>query len=95
MSIESILAGRTGRAGRKGTAFTFLQPNEAQYAPDLCRALKDAKQPDHITPDLKALADEFNKKVRFVCCYLSSTARGAVYPDDLYFIPLEHLSTNQ
>jgi ATP-dependent RNA helicase DDX46/PRP5 len=31
--------GRTGRAGRKGLAYTFITPNEAQYARDLIKAL--------------------------------------------------------
>jgi ATP-dependent RNA helicase DDX46/PRP5 len=29
--------GRTGRAGRKGTAYTFITPDEDQYAPLLVK----------------------------------------------------------
>lgn len=55
--------GRTGRAGRKGTAYTFLTPQEGQYAGDLIRALKDAKQEVNVNPALRALADEFARRV--------------------------------
>ncbi len=34
--------GRTGRAGAKGTAITFIGPDEEQYAPDLVKALKES-----------------------------------------------------
>jgi ATP-dependent RNA helicase DDX46/PRP5 len=34
--------GRTGRAGAKGTAITFIAPDEEQYAPDLVKALKES-----------------------------------------------------
>lgn len=50
-------------AGRKGTAITFITPNEGQYAADLMRALRDAKQPGRITPELRALADAHVAKV--------------------------------
>lgn len=36
-------AGRTGRAGNKGTAITFISEEEETYAPDLVKALKDSK----------------------------------------------------
>jgi superfamily II DNA/RNA helicase len=29
--------GRTGRAGKKGTAYTFITPDEDQYAPILVK----------------------------------------------------------
>jgi ATP-dependent RNA helicase DDX46/PRP5 len=34
---------RAGRAGRTGTAYTFIVPDEAQFAPDVVRALKDSQ----------------------------------------------------
>ena len=42
--------GRTGRAGAKGTAYTFITPDEMQYASDLIRALKGSSQkvPDEL-----------------------------------------------
>ncbi len=37
--------GRTGRAGRKGTAYTFISDSEDQYASIMLKALKRADQP--------------------------------------------------
>ena len=53
--------GRTGRAGRKGTAITFITNEEAEYSPDLVRALTDAKQT--VPEDLKAMAEDHKVKV--------------------------------
>eukprot|EP00468_Gymnochlora_sp_CCMP2014_P005705 CAMPEP_0167750518 /NCGR_PEP_ID=MMETSP0110_2-20121227/6042_1 /TAXON_ID=629695 /ORGANISM="Gymnochlora sp., Strain CCMP2014" /LENGTH=1365 /DNA_ID=CAMNT_0007635861 /DNA_START=143 /DNA_END=4240 /DNA_ORIENTATION=- len=53
--------GRTGRAGKKGTAITFLNDDEEQLALDLVTGLEKNKQ---IVPkDLQKLADEFKAKV--------------------------------
>lgn len=40
-----LRVGRTGRAGAKGTAITFIGPDEAQYSPDLVKALKESGAP--------------------------------------------------
>lgn len=54
--------GRTGRAGKEGTAYTFLDPiNEDAFAPMLLKALKQSKQ--HVSDELKALAAKFKTKV--------------------------------
>lgn len=37
--------GRTGRAGAKGTAITFIGPDEERYAPDLVKALRESGAP--------------------------------------------------
>ena len=37
--------GRTGRAGKKGTAITFIGPDEERYAPDLVKALRESGAP--------------------------------------------------
>lgn len=37
--------GRTGRAGNKGTAITFIGPDEDKFAPDLVKALRDSGAP--------------------------------------------------
>jgi len=37
--------GRTGRAGNKGTAITFINPEDEKYAPDLVKALQESKAP--------------------------------------------------
>ena len=52
--------GRTGRAGAKGTAVTFISPDEEQYAPDLVKALKDSGA--RIPADLATLAQGFEAK---------------------------------
>lgn len=54
--------GRTGRAGNKGTAITFITPQEEQYAGDMVKALKQSKMP--IPAELQKLADTFEKKVK-------------------------------
>ncbi|KAM0015945.1 putative RNA helicase [Helianthus debilis subsp. tardiflorus] len=53
--------GRTGRAGRKGCAVTFLSSEDERYAPDLVKALALSNQA--VPDDLKALADQFTAKV--------------------------------
>lgn len=53
--------GRTGRAGRKGTAYTFISPNEDQYSLLMCKALEQAEQPVPI--ELQSMADAFKDKV--------------------------------
>jgi len=52
--------GRTGRAGAKGTAITFLGPDDDKYAPDVVKALRESKQT--IPSDLQAMSDAFSKK---------------------------------
>ncbi|MEW5301690.1 MAG: hypothetical protein WDW36_004533 [Sanguina aurantia] len=54
--------GRTGRAGNKGTAITFISEEEDRYAPDLVKALKESNAP--IPQDLQTLADGFREKVK-------------------------------
>jgi ATP-dependent RNA helicase DDX46/PRP5 len=53
--------GRTGRAGRKGFAYTFISSKEDQYASMLMRALAKAGQP--IPPELEQLSNQFQEKV--------------------------------
>ena len=53
--------GRTGRAGKKGCAITFISEEDARYAPDLVKALELSKQA--VPDDLKAVADSFMAKV--------------------------------
>jgi ATP-dependent RNA helicase DDX46/PRP5 len=52
--------GRTGRAGRQGVSYTFLDPEDEHYAPPLCRLLKSAKQ--KIPEDLEKLAKNYEIK---------------------------------
>jgi len=56
--------GRTGRAGHKGVAYTFVNPTEeAKYAPIVVRALSESGEAERISPALKELSDEFKAKV--------------------------------
>lgn len=54
--------GRTGRAGNKGTAYTFITPDQDRYAMDICKALRLSGQ--EIPPDLQALSESFQNKVK-------------------------------
>jgi len=55
-------AGRTGRAGNKGTCITFIAPDQERYAVDLLRALvtSGAKYPE----ELKTMSDSFLEKIK-------------------------------
>jgi ATP-dependent RNA helicase DDX46/PRP5 len=55
-------AGRTGRAGNKGTAITFITISQDKYAGDIIRALKSSKVP--IPPELQRLFDLFEEKLK-------------------------------
>ena len=47
--------------GRKGTAYTFISSDEEAYAPDLVKALEDAKQ--DVPKELINLNEAFLRKV--------------------------------
>lgn len=47
--------GRTGRAGNKGTAYTFITPEQDRYAMDIVKALKLSGV--QVGPELQQLAD--------------------------------------
>jgi len=53
--------GRTGRAGNKGTAITFITPNECAFASDLIRALESCNQ--DVQEPLKELEELYLKKL--------------------------------
>ncbi|GFR10813.1 probable ATP-dependent RNA helicase DDX46, partial [Trichonephila clavata] len=52
--------GRTGRAGNKGYAYTFLTSEQARYAGDIIRALEQSQNP--VPEDLQKLWDEYKLK---------------------------------
>ncbi|KAJ2833278.1 pre-mRNA processing RNA-helicase [Coemansia furcata] len=54
--------GRTGRAGNKGDAYTFISPDQDRYANEVVKAFKLSG----LTPpeDIQALADAFLEKVK-------------------------------
>ncbi|KAK9809677.1 hypothetical protein WJX73_003655 [Symbiochloris irregularis] len=66
--------GRTGRAGNKGTAITFIGPEEERYAPDLVKALKESNAV--IPQDLQALADGFMAKCKAGTAHVHGSGFG-------------------
>lgn len=54
--------GRTGRAGSKGSAYTFITPQQSQWAADLVKALSSSNA--QVPQALQRLADEHAMKVR-------------------------------
>lgn len=55
-------AGRTGRAGNKGTCITFITKEQDRYAVDLLRALEASNA--FIPPELKEMSDKFLEKIK-------------------------------
>ena len=55
-------AGRTGRAGNKGTAVTFLTEDQERYSVDIAKALKQSGQP--VPQEVQKLVDGFMEKVK-------------------------------
>ncbi|KAM3664752.1 probable ATP-dependent RNA helicase DDX46 [Ammospiza nelsoni] len=53
-------AGRTGRAGNKGYAYTFITEDQARYAGDIIKALELSGNP--IPPDLEKLWADFKEQ---------------------------------
>ncbi|SPO22508.1 related to RNA helicase [Ustilago trichophora] len=54
-------AGRTGRAGQKGTCITFITPEQDRYARDIIAALKASSA--HVPPELESMAAAFKEKL--------------------------------
>ncbi|KFM56623.1 putative ATP-dependent RNA helicase DDX46, partial [Stegodyphus mimosarum] len=52
--------GRTGRAGNKGYAYTFITPEQGRYSCDIIKALELSQNP--IPEDLQKLWDEYRLK---------------------------------
>ncbi|KAH3873458.1 hypothetical protein DPMN_036693 [Dreissena polymorpha] len=52
--------GRTGRAGNKGTAFTFITPEQVRYAGDIIKALETAES--SVPENLQKWWDEYKKQ---------------------------------
>ena len=67
-------AGRTGRAGQKGEAYTFITSEQDKYAGDIIKALTLSNVP--IPPALEALAEQFLEKVRDGAANYSSSGFG-------------------
>ncbi|KAI8053810.1 hypothetical protein BDF22DRAFT_438898 [Syncephalis plumigaleata] len=54
--------GRTGRAGNKGTAYTFITPEQDRFAVDIVKALKLSKIA--VPESLQKMADDFVEQVK-------------------------------
>lgn len=50
--------GRTGRAGAKGTAYTFFTPDKAKHARELARVITEARQ--QVPSELSSLSGGFS-----------------------------------
>lgn len=66
--------GRTGRAGNKGTAFTFITPNQQQHAGDIVRALVASNV--QVPPTLTRLVTDFENRVKEGSAQASSSGFG-------------------
>jgi ATP-dependent RNA helicase DDX46/PRP5 len=55
--------GRTGRAGNKGYAVTFITPEECASAADLIRALESSQQTNPVPEALRDLDDLYQQKL--------------------------------
>lgn len=56
--------GRTGRAGNKGTAITFICPEDEAYVSDIIKALEIAN--NKVPSELREMAENFKNKVYFL-----------------------------
>ncbi|MCO5585294.1 hypothetical protein L7F22_039227 [Adiantum nelumboides] len=67
-------AGRTGRAGNKGTCITFITPSQDKYARDIIAALKASKV---VIPEpLLNLAEDFKSKLQSGKAQVASSGFG-------------------
>ncbi|GAA5878863.1 hypothetical protein JCM16303_007210 [Sporobolomyces ruberrimus] len=55
-------AGRTGRAGNKGTCVTFVTPEQERYSVDILKALQASNA--EVPAELKTMAEAFAEKVK-------------------------------
>lgn len=84
--LEALIhqVGRTGRAGNKGVAYTFVNStDESKFAPIVVRALSEAGQAENISPELKKLSDDYKDRVvRGEAKYAGSGFKGKGYTYD-------------
>lgn len=67
-------AGRTGRAGNKGTCITFITPSQDKYARDIIAALKASKVT--VPEPLASLAEDFKSKLQSGKAHVASSGFG-------------------
>ncbi|KAH6583898.1 hypothetical protein BASA61_007808 [Batrachochytrium salamandrivorans] len=66
--------GRTGRAGNKGTAYTFIMPEQDRFALDIVKALTMSGV--EIPAPLQLLTDRFMEKIKSGYAHFSSSGFG-------------------
>ncbi|EJU06234.1 P-loop containing nucleoside triphosphate hydrolase protein [Dacryopinax primogenitus] len=74
-------AGRTGRAGNKGTCVTFITPEQERYSVDIYRALEASKA--KIPEELSSMANGFLEKVRTGKAHVAGSGFGGKGLDKL------------
>lgn len=76
--------GRTGRAAKRGVAYTFVNSiDEAKFAPIVERALVEAGHAKNLSEELKALSESFKEKVsKGEARWASSGYKGKGYTYD-------------
>ncbi|KZT20802.1 P-loop containing nucleoside triphosphate hydrolase protein [Neolentinus lepideus HHB14362 ss-1] len=67
-------AGRTGRAGNKGTCVTFITPDQERYSVDLYRALQASNAA--VPKDLEEMANGFLEKVKAGKAHIAGSGFG-------------------
>ncbi|KAI4524079.1 P-loop containing nucleoside triphosphate hydrolase protein [Schizophyllum commune Tattone D] len=67
-------AGRTGRAGNKGTCVTFIEPEQERYSVDIYRALKASNA--SVPKELEAMANGFLDKVKAGKAHVAGSGFG-------------------
>ncbi|KAJ7781373.1 P-loop containing nucleoside triphosphate hydrolase protein [Mycena metata] len=67
-------AGRTGRAGNKGTCVTFITPEQDRYSVDIYRAVKASNAP--VPKELEELANAFLEKLKSGKAHASGSGFG-------------------
>ncbi|EPQ59328.1 P-loop containing nucleoside triphosphate hydrolase protein [Gloeophyllum trabeum ATCC 11539] len=67
-------AGRTGRAGNKGTCVTFITPDQERYSVDIYRALQASNAA--VPKDLEEMANAFLDKVKAGKAHIAGSGFG-------------------
>ena len=66
--------GRTGRAGNKGTAYTFIMPDQGSYSVEIMKALTMSNA--EIPEELKEMADKQSEKVKLGYARIAGSGFG-------------------
>lgn len=71
--------GRTGRAGNKGYAYTFITPDQQRTSGEIIKALDNSEKP--VPPEVQALWDQYKAKLAAVSHFVTSR----FYLDSLFY----------